>query len=229
MADVSCPRKAKRNSFKRSVSSSEFQENAVIRIPTPFALLANDRLRSEPSTWTGSSETSDNDHPELRIEPLQIEWVAGDHGITLGSRAYNDVGVDDVRGAGPRKQCPNGLGMRSIQRDDLRCIELDHAPKAYLSGRVPDDLRQSRSGNQDAVSILQSRTENGKDPTVIAFHGNKTASVESNPVHAVFRRLVRAESIFLAHARSLRLSGPPVSFKASSTIARNSAAFSRDF
>jgi hypothetical protein len=142
------------------------------------------------------------------------------------------MGIGDVRCTRPREQRADGLGLRSVQWDYFGFVELDHPPKAYLPGRVPNDLREGSGRDDNPISVLQSRIEDGEDPAVISFQRNQPASVENDSVHAAVRGRVprlRGESIFLAHARSFGLSGPPVFFSASSTIARNSAAFSRDF
>ena len=94
------------------------------------------------------------DHAEARVKPVKIERVACDNSIARCLRAYDHVGIDNIRRAGLREQCANGLGMRPIQWDHLRSIELDHTPKAYLLGRVPDDLRESGRRNDDAVAVL---------------------------------------------------------------------------
>src|SRR5215472_16583756 len=158
--------------------------------------------------------------------------VAGDDRIACHLRTYYDVCIGDVRCTRPREQRADGLGLRSVQRNYFGLVELDNPPKAYLPGRIPDDLREGSGRDDNAIPVLQSRIQDGKDPAVISFQRNQPASVENDSVHAAFRGLVprfRAESIFLAHARSFGLSGPPVSFSASFTVARNSAAFSRDF
>jgi hypothetical protein len=100
------------------------------------------------------------DQSELRIQASEIDWVAGDDSITRRLRAYNDVAIDNVGRTRLREQRSNGLGMRSVQRDHLRFIELDHTPKAHLFGWVPDNLSESRGGNYDAVPVLQGRIEN---------------------------------------------------------------------
>jgi hypothetical protein len=172
------------------------------------------------------------DQPESRVKPSKIEGVACDDRIACRLRTHYDVGVGDVRCARPREQRADSLSLRSVQRDYLGFVELDHPPKAYLPGRVPNDLREGSGRNDNPIPVLQRRIEDGEYPAVISFQRNQPSSVENDSVHAAFRGLaprLRAESIFLAHARSLGLSGPPVSLSASSTIARNSAAFSRDF
>ena len=65
-----------------------------------------------------------------------------------------------VRRASACEQRSNGLGMRPVQWDHLSSIELDHTPKAYLFGGVPDDLRESGGGNYDSVPVVESRLEN---------------------------------------------------------------------
>jgi hypothetical protein len=142
------------------------------------------------------------------------------------------MGIGDVRCTRPREQRADGLSLRSVQRNYFGFVELDHPPKAYLPGGIPNDLRESSGRNDNPIPVQQSRIEEGEDPAVISFQGNQPASIENDSVHAGVRGMVprlRAESVFLAQARSFGLSGPPVFFSASSTIARNSAAFSRDF
>jgi len=172
------------------------------------------------------------DQPERWVKPFQIEGVACEDRIARRLRTDYDMGIGDVRCTRPREQRADGLSLRSVQRDYFGFAELDHPPKAYLPGRVPNDLREGSGRDDNPIPVLQSRIEDGEDPAVISFQRNQPASVENDSVHAAFRGLVgrlRAESVFLAHARSFGLSGPPVFFSASSTIARNSAAFSRDF
>ena len=146
-------------------------------------------------------------------------------------RAYNYVGVGYVRGARLCKQSADCLSVRCIQSDYLRVLKLNHTPKAYLPGRIPDDLRESRSRNDNAMPILQSGTENREDATIISFERNQPASIENDSTHAALRDLAPRlfdESIFLAQARSFGLSGPPVSLRTCSTMARNSAELSKD-
>ena len=45
-----------------------------------------------------------------------------------------------------RASSADSLSVRSVERYHLGFIELDHPPKAYLPGRVPDDLRKSVAG-----------------------------------------------------------------------------------
>jgi hypothetical protein len=93
-------------------------------------------------------------------------------------------------------------------------------------------LRQSRGWNEDSTMLLYRRIESQKDPAVIPFERDQPAGVENDSVHAAFRGLpprFRAESILFAHARSLGLGGPPVAFSPSFIMARNAAAFSKDF
>jgi len=171
------------------------------------------------------------DQSERWVKPLQIQGVAGDDRIACRLRTYYDMGVGDVRCTRPREQRADGLSLRSVQRDYFSLVELNHPPKAHLPGRIPNDLCESSGRDDNPISVLQGRIEDGIDPAVIPFHRNQPASVENDSVHAAVRGLVprlRAESIFLAHARSFGLSGPPVFFSASATISRNSAAFSRD-
>ncbi|MBL8295643.1 MAG: hypothetical protein JNN08_27605 [Bryobacterales bacterium] len=109
---------------------------------------------------------------------------------------------------------------------------MKHPPKAHLPGWIPNDLRQRRGWNDDPAILLQSSIENQKDPAIVPFQRDQPAGVEDDPLHAAFRGLAprfRAESMLLAHARSLGLGGPPVALRPSSIMARNSAAFSRDF
>jgi hypothetical protein len=172
------------------------------------------------------------DQPERWVKPFQIEGVACEDRIARRLRTDYDMGIGDVRCTRPREQRADGLSLRSVQRDYFGLVELDHPPKAYLPGRVPNHLREGSGRDDNPIPVLQSRIEDGEDPAVISLQRNQAASIENDSVHATFRGLVpplRAASVFLAHARSFGLSGPPVFFSASSTIARNSAAFSRDF
>ena len=93
---------------------------------------------------------------------------------------------------------------------------------AILRSLVPNDLREGSGGDDNPIPVRESRIEDGEDPAVISFQRNQPAGIENDSVHAAVRGLVprlRAESIFLAHARSFGLSGPPVFCSASSTIA----------
>ena len=174
----------------------------------------------------------DGYQPDLRIEPFQIEWVARDHRIPCDLRADYDVRIGDVRGSGLPEQRACGLSMRSVQRDYLGPLKLDYSLKTHLPGGVPNDLRQSRGWNDDSTVLLQSGIKSQKHPAVVPFQRDQSTGVENDSVHAAFRGLpprFRAESIRLAHARSLGLGGPPVAFSPSSIMARNAAAFSRDF
>jgi hypothetical protein len=192
---------------------------------------------SVPANWRlpghqACADALNPDQPERWVKPLKIKGVACDDRIACRLRTYYNVGIGDVRCTRPRQQRADGLSLRSVQRDYFGFVELDHPPKAYLPGRIPNDLREGSGRDYNPIPVLQSRIEDGEDPAVISFERNQPASVENDSVHAAFRGLVprlRAESIFLAHERSFGLSGPPVFFSASSTIARNSAAFSRDF
>jgi hypothetical protein len=109
---------------------------------------------------------------------------------------------------------------------------MDHAPQADLPCRIADGLRESCGRNDDWGAVLQGCGEDCEDAAIISFQGNQAASIKRDAFHAAFRRLAprfRGKSIPLAHARSFGVSGPPVAFEASCTMARNSAAFSRDF
>src|SRR5581483_4451149 len=172
------------------------------------------------------------DHSEAGVKPFQIERVARDDCIACRLRADHDVSIRDVGGARLREQRPDGLCLRTVQGHHLGFIELDHSPKAYLLGWIPNDLRESRGRYDDPVSILHSGSKKGDDPAIVSFQRNQPTGVKCDSAHATFCGLAprfRGESIFRAHARSFAFSGPPVSFRASSTMARNSAAFSRDF
>src|SRR5215468_4940613 len=98
--------------------------------------------------------------------------------------------------------------MRSVQWDYFGSLKLNHPPKPHLPGRVANDLRQSRGWDDDSTVLLQSGIESQQDPAIVPFQRNQPASVENDSVHAAFRGLAprfRAESILLAHARSLGL------------------------
>lgn len=140
--------------------------------------------------------------------------------------------IGDIRCSCSGEQRTDGLSVRSVERDDLGFIEMDHSPKAYLSGWVANDLPESRCGYGDPVPVLQSRIENSEDAAIIPFQCDQPTGVESDSIHATFRgfgRRFRADSILLAQARSFGLSGPPVASRASFTMARNAAALSSDF
>jgi hypothetical protein len=171
------------------------------------------------------------DQSERWVKPFQIQGVTCDDRIICRLRTDYDMGIGDVRCTRPREQRADGLSLRSVQRDYFGFVELDHAPKAYLPGRVPNDLREGSRRDDNPIPVFQSRVEDGEDPAVISFQRNQPASVENDSVHAALRGLLprlRAESIFLAHARSSGWSGPPVFFSACSMIVRHSAALSRD-
>ena len=179
----------------------------------------------------GGSAILDGYQPEPGIEPFQIERVARDNCIACDLRADYDMGIRNVRCTGLSEQCTNGLRMRSIQRDHLGFTELDHAPKPYLLRRVPDGLRE---GCGTSIRFPSSRAVLRIENTRRSFRSQRdqSARVENDSVRATFCGLApdfRALSIFLAQARSFGLSVPPLFFMTSSTIARNSASFSRDF
>ncbi len=50
--------------------------------------------------------------------------------------------------------------MQSIKRDHLGPIMLDHSPQAHLPGRIPNDLCQSCSRNDDLGAFLYGGSEN---------------------------------------------------------------------
>ena len=175
---------------------------------------------------------SDGDDAELWVKPSQIEGVARDDRKAQPLRADHDVSIGDVGRPRLREQRADSLSMRSVKRDHFGFIMLDHPPQAHLLSRIPNDLRENGGRNDDSVPVFQGRSENGKNSAIVSFDRNQAASIKSNSVHAAFRGLaprLRGKSILLAQARSFGVSGPPVAFRAWSTIARNSAAFSRDF
>jgi hypothetical protein len=59
--------------------------------------------------------------------------------------------------------------MRSIQWDHLSPLKLNHPPKAYLPGWVPNDLRQNRGWNDDSPILLQRSIKSEKDSAVVPF------------------------------------------------------------
>jgi hypothetical protein len=122
--------------------------------------------------------------------------------------------------------------MGSVQRDYLSPLKLNHAPQAHLPSGVANDLGQGRGWNDNSALLFQSGIESQKDPAIVPLRRNQAASIENDSVHAAFRGLAlrfRADTILLAHARSLGLGGPPVAFSPSSIMARKAAAFFRDF
>lgn len=140
--------------------------------------------------------------------------------------------IGDIRCSCSGEQRTDGLSVRSVEWDDLGFLEMDHPPKAYLSGWVANDLRESCCGYDDPAPVLQSRIENREDAAIIPLQRDQPTGVESDSIHATFPEFVRrlrADSTLLAQARSFAWSGPPVASKASFTMALNAAAFSSDF
>jgi hypothetical protein len=53
----------------------------------------------------------DSYQAELRIKPLQIEWVARDHRESRYLRTHHDMRIGDVCGSGLPKQHAYGLSV----------------------------------------------------------------------------------------------------------------------
>lgn len=148
---------------------------------------------SVPANWRlpghqACADALNPDQPERWVKPLKIKGVACDDRIACRLRTYYNVGIGDVRCTRPRQQRADGLSLRSVQRDYFGFVELDQPPKAYLPGRIPNDLREGSGRDYNPIPVLQSRVEDGEDPAVISFQRNQPASVENDSVHAAFRR-----------------------------------------
>jgi hypothetical protein len=153
----------------------------------------------------------DSNDSKFGVKPSKVARIARDDRMAGHLRAYHNVSTGDIRRPRPHQQYADGLSVRPVQWDHFRSVMLDHPPKAYLIGRIPNDLRESSGRHDDTVPVLQNRSQNGEDSAVISFQRNQAVRVEGNSVHAAFGGLdprLRGDSIFLAQARSFGVSGP---------------------
>ena len=110
---------------------------------------------------------------------------------------------------------------------------LHHAPETHLLGRIANHLGKGGGGDNNAIVAIQRHPDNGKNSTIISLQRDEATGIERDARQAAFPGvifLVRrfcGESIFLAHARSFGVSGPPVSIRPWSIMALNSEEFSR--
>ena len=132
-----------------------------------------------PVPWIASLSKLNPDQSERWVKPFQITGVACDDRIACRLHTYYDMCVGDVRRTRPRKQPGDGLSLRSVQRDYFGFVELDHPPKAYLPGRVPNDWlnRVSNCGTtviQNNVVLLPV-TQEATNPNCTAANNSSTA------------------------------------------------------
>lgn len=97
---------------------------------------------------------------QFRIKPSQIHWIARDNSKACPLRAYDNMGIDDVRHTCLCKQRSNSLCVRSVEWHNLRLVELDHTPKTYLPRRVSYDLRENCSWYDDASPVVKGSLQN---------------------------------------------------------------------
>jgi len=148
-------------------------------------------------------------------------------------RANHDVSVRNVGSPALGQQRADRLGVKRVKWNYEGAIVLHQAPETHLFGRVPNDLSKSGGGDDNPTLAIQYCLHERENPAIVAIQRYKTTCIEGNSRQAafpgegflVFRFC--GDTIFLAQACSFGVSGPPVSIRAWSIMALNSAEFRR--
>ncbi len=160
------------------------------------------------------------DYQKFGIETSKVKRIAGDDCGSCPLRANHHMGVGNIARTRFREQNAHRLSVMPVQRNHHGPRALNQPPQSCLPGGIPNHLRQRGSRNNELAGIYHGHADEAENPAVISLERDQPARVEGDAVHAAFRGLaffaprLRGESIFLAQAHSLAVSGPPVSASA---------------
>jgi hypothetical protein len=164
-----------------------------------------------------------------RIEEPQVLRVGGKDLLAGSAGADDDVGVRDVGRTARSQKSSDVRGIDPVKRYDVGGRLAEEPPEARLALRPPDGLGKSTRRDRDASRGLASPCEEHQDSAVVAVNGNQRPGVQRDTRHyaaglLALRRPPRTSS---AQRRSSRDSPPPVSERASASMAPQPATSSR--
>jgi hypothetical protein len=164
--------------------------------------------------------SSDDDETHRRVEPPEVVRVRGNDSLPGATRADHHVSVDHVDRVAGRQEPSDIRSVYPVERDYVSGQLSDQSSEPGLSLGLADGLGQGAGRNRDASASFASALKQHDDATIVPIKGDQTSRIKRDPCHqaaGVVRRLL--PSVSSAQRRSSTESSPPVSLRASASIA----------
>jgi hypothetical protein len=114
------------------------------------------------------------------VEVAQVVDVTRDDRSAFSTRREDDGRVDYIRGLSLAAEDTNGFGQDLIQRYDRRRRCSREGPKRDLLRRIPPNLSQNTSWNDDPSARIERFPNQSTHPGITPFEGNERPRVQDH-------------------------------------------------
>jgi hypothetical protein len=164
---------------------------------------------------------SDRDNLKCWIESPKIIQIRGDGPLAGPAGADHNVSIYNIGCIARSKQPPHVGGINPVQRYDIGCRLAKEPGQTRLSFGMADSLSKSTRRNCDPGPGFSGAGQQHQDSAVVPVKRNQRPGVHRDAGHYAAGVLARPfmPSTSSAHRFSWRESSPPVSVRASASMA----------